>query len=131
MSNVADPFDTAGWKFRMERAYTPLRLLPPDAPRRPPFKGGLGQVTGGWVPAPLLVSLVATGFFPLLPSSVPLRVTVAPEPRLAPRGCEATAFMRPYLISRRPKPALLLSFPDTSPDYHRRSDVDLAYFLAR
>src|SRR5260370_21701192 len=83
MSNVADPFGMAGWKFRMERAYTPSRL-PPDAPRRPPFKGGLGQVTGGWVPAPLLVSLVGTGFSPLLPSSVPLRVTVAPEPRLAP-----------------------------------------------
>src|SRR5271166_4587038 len=68
---------------RMERAYTPSRL-PPDAPRRPPFKGGLGQVTGGWVAAPLLVSLVATGFSPLLPSSIPLRVTVAAEPRLAP-----------------------------------------------
>src|SRR6202035_4305650 len=68
---------------RMERAYIPSRL-PPDAPRRPPFKGGLGQVTGGWVAAPLLVSLVATGFSPLLPSSIPLRVMVAPEPRLAP-----------------------------------------------
>src|SRR5580692_13149133 len=55
---------------------------PPDAPRRPPFKGGLGQVTGGWVPAPLLVSLIATGFSPLLPSAVRLSVTVAPEPRL-------------------------------------------------
>jgi hypothetical protein len=81
MSNVADPFGTAGWKFQMERAYTPSRL-PPDAPRRPPFKGGLGQATGGWIP--LLVSLVATGFSPLLPSSVPLRVTAVPEPRLAP-----------------------------------------------
>src|ERR1700688_4941568 len=58
--------------------------LPPDAPHRPPFKGGLGQVTGGWVPAALLVSLVATGFSTLVPSAVPLRVTVAPEPRLAP-----------------------------------------------
>jgi hypothetical protein len=67
----------------MERAYTASRL-PPDAPRPPPFKGGLGQVTGEWVPAALLVSLVVTGFSPLLPSSVPSRVTVAPEPRLAP-----------------------------------------------
>ena len=30
------------------------------------------QVTGGWVPAPLLVSLVSIGFSPLLPSSIPL-----------------------------------------------------------
>jgi hypothetical protein len=29
------------------------------------------------------------------------------------------------------KPVLLLSFPDTSPDYHRRLNVDLAYFQAR
>ena len=48
MSNFADPFGTARWKFRMEHAYTPS-WLPPDASRRPPFKGGLGQVTGGWV----------------------------------------------------------------------------------
>jgi hypothetical protein len=26
MSNVADPFGMAGWKFRMERAYIPSRL---------------------------------------------------------------------------------------------------------
>jgi hypothetical protein len=45
--------------------------------------------------------------------------------------CKATALIRPYWISRSAKPALLLSFPDTSPDYHRRSDVGLAYFQAK
>ena len=46
-------------------------------------------------------------------------------------GCDAWAFMRPHWVSPRPKPVLLLIFLDTSPDYHRRSDVDLAYFQAR
>ena len=34
-------------------------------------------------------------------------------------------------VSRRPEFVLLLKIPDRSPDYRRRSDVDLAYFQAR
>jgi hypothetical protein len=46
-------------------------------------------------------------------------------------GCGACAFMRPRPVSLQPKPVLLLSFPDTSPGYRRRSDVDLACFQAK
>jgi hypothetical protein len=41
--------------------------------------------------------------------------------------CDASEFMRTFGFTSA-KPVLLLSFPDTSPDYHRRSNVDLAYF---
>jgi hypothetical protein len=44
---------------------------------------------------------------------------------------ELKGFMPFYWISCRPKPALLVSFPDTNPDYHRRSDDALAYSRAK
>jgi hypothetical protein len=44
---------------------------------------------------------------------------------------DASAFMLPHWVSPRQEPVLLLIFLDTSPDYHRRSGVDLAYFQAR
>ncbi len=86
MSNVADPFGMAGWKFRMERAYTPSRL-PPDAPRRPPFKGGLGQVTGGRVPLGV-VQQFGQEFLPIYSPNSSANIPRLFQRRLAPRSRE-------------------------------------------